>query len=159
MLLVKNNYLFFGVKSFQDCSRKYVGFLFDHVENVMEKKIILALLFAFALAVSLNLVHCSKPEKEEAVTKTERAVPYDSLVIALQGVDSINVLELLLLTHEVDYLTTAGGAFVRSIDSVHGTDDFVWIYSVNDTMPNMAADRYVTGGSDTVKWHFRRIRK
>lgn len=159
MLLVKNNYLFFGVCFFEGRSSKCVGFIFTPTESIMKGRYFFAQLFALALAISLNLVHCSEPEKEEAATKTERSVPYDSLVIALQGVDSLNVLELLLLTHEVDYLTTAGGAFVRAIDSVRGTDDFVWVYSVNNTMPNMAADRYMTDDDDVVKWHFRRIRK
>ena len=78
-------------------------------------------------------------------------------MIELEGVDSLTVFEILRSKHQVDYLTTAAGVFIKAIDSLENTSDFFWIYSVNDTMPQVASDKYHTSDGDSVRWHYRRI--
>jgi hypothetical protein len=122
-------------------------------------------LFILTVMVLLALIACSdsgedQPGKVSETPGSETAAtPHDSLVIELQGVDSLTAFELLIREHEVDYLTTAAGVFVRGIDSINGSDDYFWLFSVNDEMPPIAADRYMTRDGDRVLWHFRRINK
>jgi len=80
----------------------------------------------------------------------------DSLVIELSGVDSLTVLELLQREHEVNYRSTAAGAFVTAIDAVSNSAENFWLFSVNDSFPTVACDRCVISGNDRIKWHFRR---
>ncbi|RME27598.1 MAG: DUF4430 domain-containing protein [Candidatus Zixiibacteriota bacterium] len=80
----------------------------------------------------------------------------DSLVVIIPVPDSSSVLEATLATHDVDFLSTASGAFVKAIDSIPGTDGYYWLYSVNGRMGKVAADRFGCGPGDTIRWHFRR---
>lgn len=119
-------------------------------------------LVVLAILISIG---CSKEETEpsgEMLPKQGADIAketVDSLVIVLAGSDSLSVFDILKLAHEVDYVTTASGVFVRGIDSINASDDFFWLFSVNDEMPPVAADRYLTRKGDVVKWHFRRIDK
>jgi hypothetical protein len=125
--------------------------------------------FALCLAtiglICLAAVGCSK---ESATPKTADAqsVPADStgpthnrdsVVVELTGTDSVSVFDLLKATHKVDYLSTAGGVFVKAIDSVANGTSTYWVYSVNDTTPKVAADRMLTRTGDRVVWHFRKM--
>ena len=115
--------------------------------------------------IGLTMIGCSKQadtsktaDTQSAVADTARsAVSRDSAFIELTGADSITVFDLLKSAHQVDYLVTAGGVFVKSIDSVTNGTSVFWIYSVNDTNPKVAADRMLTRTGDRVVWHFRKM--
>ncbi len=96
-------------------------------------------------------------ENKDSVDSTLSTVVSDSLVIEMAGVDSLSVFDILMANHEIDYFSTAAGVFVKEIDSIEGGAKLFWVYSVNDTMAVVAADKYITKGGDRVKWHFRRI--
>ncbi len=81
----------------------------------------------------------------------------DSIVIELTGKDSVSVFDLLRGSHAVCFQSTMGGVFVKQIDSAKNSMSAFWIYSVNDTMPKVAADRFVTHTGDRVKWHLRKM--
>ena len=81
----------------------------------------------------------------------------DSLTIELLGADSVSVLDLLVAEHEVDMIGGSQGAFVRGIDSIANSAACAWVYSVNDSMAQVAADKYLTSDGDRIVWHFRRI--
>ncbi|UCG62235.1 MAG: DUF4430 domain-containing protein [Candidatus Zixiibacteriota bacterium] len=98
----------------------------------------------------------STPDHTDSLAANQ---PFDSLVIELNGIDSLTVFDVLLKAHEVDYFSTAAGVLVRGIDSVTNSRGFFWLYSVNYSMPRVAADRYMTRHGDTVRWHYRRISK
>jgi hypothetical protein len=83
----------------------------------------------------------------------------DSLRIELVGVDRVTVLDLLKAAHEVDYRGSAVGAFVTRVDRAESGSEFFWMFSVNDSLPNTACDRYVTSDGDRVVWHYRRMRR
>ncbi|HWR83725.1 MAG TPA: DUF4430 domain-containing protein [Candidatus Deferrimicrobium sp.] len=83
----------------------------------------------------------------------------DSVVIIMSGADSVSVFELLDRDHDVEFQSTISGVFVTAIDSIKNGDGTYWIYSVNDSMPPVAADAFVTSSGDVVKWHFRRAQR
>ena len=95
-------------------------------------------------------------DRQPAVESTAPTVR-DSLVIEFVGRDLVSVFDLLTADHEVDHYATAMGAFVRAIDSVENSSTACWIYTVNDSMVDLASDRYVTVDNDQVKWHYRII--
>ena len=43
-----------------------------------------------------------------------------------------------------------------AIDSVENDLTAYWIYSVNDSTPGVASDKYLVSPGDTVRWHLRR---
>jgi len=118
---------------------------------------------ASIIVAGLLFTACARTDQDELPKNTGEtepaavAEPFDSVVIGLEGVDSSSVFEILCSTHHVDYLTTAAGVFVRAIDSLENNDNFFWIYSVNDTMPQVASDKYLTSEGDSVRWHYRRV--
>ncbi len=83
----------------------------------------------------------------------------DSLVLELSGVDSMSVFEVLRRHHEVNFLSAIKGKFVVSIDLIENSGGYYWVYSVNDSMPPMACDRYLTKEGDVIKWLYRRSGK
>ncbi|MBD3332475.1 DUF4430 domain-containing protein [candidate division GN15 bacterium] len=79
----------------------------------------------------------------------------DSLILVQIAPDSVTVLELLERDHEVQYTSSAMGAFVDMIDSVGGDEAYFWLYSVNSEMGQTAADKHILDPGDTVKWHYQ----
>lgn len=105
---------------------------------------------------------CTETEKTDRSEQTEspanNEIKYiDSLVIELTGRDSVTVLDLLKENHEVGIVATALGVFVKRIDSLENGSTIFWIYSVNDSMPEIAADRYQTKDGDQIRWHYRKL--
>lgn len=112
-----------------------------------------------AIAFCLLLVGCGQSEHkaESDPQSTPGSTPTDSLTIELAGRDSMSVFQLLAQRHFVDAKFTNQGVFVQGIDSVFSNSEFFWVYSVNDTMAQVAADKNPTRTGDRVVWHFRRI--
>ena len=112
------------------------------------------------LAVSLVLSCASSDDKSEQTTPevlAEQTKSQDSLVIEDIAVDSLTVLELLQAHHQVEFRSSAVGAFVTSINSITSSEDLFWLYSVNSVKGQVACDRFRAGAGDTVRWHFRRV--
>ena len=85
--------------------------------------------------------------------KSQRA-SQDLTEIVTVGNGRSTVLEILEQSHEVEYRSLALGALVTGIDGQKSGSDAFWLYSVNDTMPTVAADKYVPAKGDTIKWRF-----
>ena len=104
------------------------------------------------------LVSCGgQPEDPSADSgKLESSVAPDSVVIALAGEDSVSVLELLQRDHEVAFKSSVMGKFVTAVDSLESGSSVFWVYTVNDSSPAVACDRFLTSNGDTVRWHFRK---
>ncbi len=113
--------------------------------------------------VALLTIACSCNEQTETDQTTSAAdsltapAPDDSLIIEMQGADSQTVFEILQATHKIEFVSTATGVFVKSIDSIENSSSCFWIYSVNDSMAQVAADEYTTAKGDIIKWHFRKM--
>jgi len=110
----------------------------------------------FLLLAVVGLAGCSS-EADQAADTTQAAEPSDSVVIELTGADSASVYELLMASHRVETIESMAGAFVKEIDSVENGHGFFWLYSINDSMGQVACDKYITRDGDRVKWHFRRL--
>ncbi|UCD63901.1 MAG: DUF4430 domain-containing protein [Candidatus Zixiibacteriota bacterium] len=100
-----------------------------------------------------DLAEADDPGRDSAAT----VAFHDSLIIEMTGRDSLSVLDILMAEHQVDYFSTAAGVFVTAIDSIGGASRLFWVYSVNDTMAQVASDRYITRSGDRIKWHLRRL--
>jgi len=108
----------------------------------------------------LIVTGCSQKESAENAS-IDKVVTvdkyYDSLIVELSGVDSLSVFEILNTSHEVDYVTSSMGIFVRSIDGVAGNTEYFWVFAVNDKVVQTACDKYITGNDDKIKWFYRKI--
>lgn len=82
----------------------------------------------------------------------------DSVTIELTGADSVSVYDLLKHAHNVDSWSTAVGMFVNGIDTLKNNSRVFWVYSVNDTMPEIASDKRITKNGDRVVWHYRQLK-
>lgn len=117
----------------------------------MNRSIIILILFT---TCSILIIGCSNKESNQ---KAQDYVVQDSLVIIYKGIDSMNVLEILLRNHDVHTVSSGMGTFVRGIDSIENSSEAFWLYSVNDTIADRAADNYMTKTGDIIKWHYRFI--
>ena len=79
----------------------------------------------------------------------------DSVTFTMVGQDSVTVFELLRMSHYVESRETSMGVFVLGIDSIRGGGEGNWVYTINDTVPKIAADKMFTRQGDTVVWKFR----
>ena len=111
-------------------------------------------LIVFVLFSLLMVSNCTKSELEQ---KTQDFVVQDSLIIINYGVDSMNVLEILQQNHDVNTVSSGLGTFVKGIDNIENSSEAFWLYSVNDTIADRAADNFVTKSGDVIKWHYRLI--
>jgi len=108
------------------------------------------------LILTVLLSACGKSEKSGAQTSGNDK-PVDSLVIVIKGQEGRSVLDLTLDSHKVDYISSVNGSFVNAIDSIEVTTRFGWMYSVNDSMGQVASDKYITHDGDVIKWHYRKF--
>jgi len=81
----------------------------------------------------------------------------DSLVIVLKGQEGKSVFEISELEHKIDFISSIAGKFVEAIDSIEINSTYGWMYSVNDTMGQVASDKYITKDGDIIRWHFRKF--
>ncbi len=112
---------------------------------------------SFAVIGLLSLlVNCGCGERRFHDKKGQSA-PTDSLVITLDGETGKTVFDITQKNHKVAYIETASGLFIKGIDSIESNYQYGWLYSVNDSIAQVAADKYLTGDGDTIKWHFRKF--
>ena len=111
----------------------------------------------YALAVML-LVGCGSRQEAKTGAKPAQASgsAKDSLAISLVGRDSVSVFDLLKESHKVETVPSALGVFVKGIDSIANSSHASWVYSVNDSMPQIASDKCLTKTGDRVVWHYRK---
>jgi hypothetical protein len=127
------------------------------MKGIMKTTRLAAILFISALLI----ISCSKEEKPSPdTTSTVAETPFaDSLIIELEGRDSVSAFDLLRESHQVDFMSSTMGVFVKGIDSVYPGEHMSWMYSVNDSMGKVASDQFMTGKGDRVRWHLRRWTK
>lgn len=122
------------------------------------RKVIAAAKILLAILTIASLVACYDSE-ENSGGDTSKKLPIDSVVIEIAGADSISVFELTRKDYTVIYESSRFGVFVKAIDGKHIGGNHFWIYTVNDTAQNIAADKYITRDGDKIVWHLRRITK
>ena len=114
------------------------------------------LLIVGAILFLLGCVGCGNENKTDSADKTN-AAPVDSLVIVLKGQTGQSVFEITQREHAVNYISSIDGNFVEAIDSIDINSKYGWMYSVNDTMGQVASDKYITNDGDIIKWHYRKF--
>ncbi len=119
----------------------------------MATKNIKKIIILTSVIFSIMLITCSEPKQE---AKDTESVNRDSLTIELNGSDSLTVFEILKLNHKVTTKSSAIGKFVTGIDSIFAGDGYFWVYTVNDTVPQIACDKMKVGKTDNIKWYFRK---
>jgi hypothetical protein len=128
----------------------------DMKNGISYLKLCLApLAVCFAIFLSSG---CGQAEKRENPAGTKAATAKaDSLTIELGGQNGLSVFDILRRSRRVDFLRTPAGVFIKSVDSIATGDGYVWLYSVNNIMASIAADKYITADTDIIKWHFRKM--
>lgn len=119
----------------------------------MATKRLKIILILITVIFSFIFISCSEPKQDD--TKTESKY-HDSLIVELEGSDSLTVLEILKLNHSVATKSTAMGEFVTGIDSTQIGDGYFWVYTVNDTTAKIACDLMRVNKTDRIKWYFRK---
>ncbi len=119
------------------------------------KKYLLLLCIA-AMTFFVAIIGCGKKADETTQTKTETPTEMkDSVTIVTVGVDSMDALQVLKQSHDVNEVSSAMGTFVKGIDGVENDMYTFWFFEVNHEMGNKAADKTMTTESDTIRWYFR----
>jgi len=95
----------------------------------------------------------SRENSDEISVTTD---PIDSLVLELSGQSGRSVFEITKDEHRLEYVESAVGVFVHVIDSIETCGRYGWMYSVNDSMGQVASDKYITHDTDMIKWHYRK---
>lgn len=109
--------------------------------------------WVLALTALISAIGCGH-KKEDAATSEDQDTG-DIATVELTGRDSVSVLDLLREQHDVQFKQSSLGTFVTGIDTLEVTRETYWIYTVNDSAPDIGADRYITSDSDRVVWHYR----
>ena len=116
------------------------------------------LLTIFTLLLGLSLTSCGKKEEPTNKLAVKQETPTemkDSVVIEMDGVDGLNVLEVLKQEHEVNEVSSAMGTFVKGIDGVENDMHTFWFFEINGEMADLAADQIQTTPYDRIIWYFR----
>ena len=108
-------------------------------------------LCALFLAVS-----CGCDSRKSELSETDQLVT-DSLIIEMAGIEGKSVFEISDDNHELDYVESSMGVFVKGIDSISSNRSYIWLISVNDTMITTSIDKYIARDSDIIKWHYRKL--
>jgi hypothetical protein len=108
--------------------------------------------------LTVGLLSCGGQQNDMpgAAGDPQGAAAQDSVVIVLPGEDSVSAFALLRRDHEVVFRSSVMGKFVTAVDSLESSSGAFWVYTVNDTSPAVACDRFFTADGDTVRWHFRK---
>ncbi|UCD18166.1 MAG: DUF4430 domain-containing protein [Candidatus Zixiibacteriota bacterium] len=109
---------------------------------------------AAALTLYLAAGTACSYKQEEDKSKAAPAAEGDSIVIELVGQTGVSVFEITARSHIMDYDESSAGVFVRAIDSIEAGAGFWWRYSVNDTLGQVACDKYITHDGDRIRWYF-----
>lgn len=122
----------------------------------MKKMSFRFLSIVFLIGLTQIFLGCSSSEKESEQTAQEISEPIDSIIIVLKGQTGKSVFDIVREQHEVGFLESSMGVFVNAIDSLETRSKCGWMYSVNDSMGQVASDKYITHDSDIIKWHYRK---
>ncbi|MCX6809962.1 MAG: DUF4430 domain-containing protein [Candidatus Berkelbacteria bacterium] len=83
------------------------------------------------------------------------AVAIEQKTIEYQGEEGKTAFDILKANHQVESQDSSLGVMVNSIDDLKSTDKDFWLYSVNGAQPSVAADKYQTKSSDSIKWEYK----
>jgi len=109
------------------------------------------------LLIVLVVLACESRDNQTSENKKKDNNYTDSLVIELTGITGKTVFEITRKRYNVDFVESSMGIFVKAIDSIPATGNFVWIFSVNDSFVPIGSNDYITNDTDIIKWHYRKF--
>ena len=101
--------------------------------------------------------NAAKTSPQSGTIRPATAIDRDSLFYQFLAEDSTTVFDLTVKNFYVEYEATSGGYFVFSINSIDQGNDYFWVYAVNETMGQVAANNRKIGPGDRIVWHYRLI--
>lgn len=104
----------------------------------------------------LTVLGCGAGSSGGRQASPDKAADRDSLIIELTGVEGRTVFEITREHHQLQYIESPVGNFVEAIDSISINGDYSWNYSVNDSIGQVASDKFITKNGDRIKWHYRK---
>ena len=113
--------------------------------------------FVIVLLTLLAVIGCSSESSERQRSAPDKNAGTDSLIIKLSGSEGKSVFEITQESHQVSFIESPVGNFVEAIDSIEIGHGYSWIYSVNDSMGQVASDKFMTKTGDRIKWHYRKF--
>lgn len=78
-------------------------------------------------------------------------------VVAYEGVDGKNALDLLKERAKVQSQESSLGVFVTGINGTVNSDDHFWLFYVNGEMGAVASDQYQTKNGDKIEWRYEKL--
>lgn len=113
---------------------------------------------------AVYLLGCAKEKPKNPAENIQSNIPRpitaidrDSLFYGLTAEDSTTVFDLTVKNYMVEFEKSGSDFFVYSINRVEQGYDYFWVYAVNDTMGQMAANNRKIGKGDRVVWHYRLV--
>jgi len=120
----------------------------------MKKLNIGLLLLVFIVALSAVGLSGCQYGSGESQTKTENIA--QSKVIVYAGEEGKSAYDILKSKYQLEADETGSmGVIVKSINGLASTDKEFWLYSVNGTPAEVAADKYITRSSDEIRWEYK----
>lgn len=112
--------------------------------------------FAFVLIAltSFSLAGCSWKTNLFNREQSSQA-KVQSKIVEYDGKEGQSVFDLLKAENDVQADTSSFGVMVKSINGLSQSDKEFWTYTVNGTMAEVGADKYVTKDADKVKWELK----
>jgi hypothetical protein len=124
----------------------------------------LVLILVIAVLILLDLGGCGSDSKDKVGDPTQSNIPRpataserDSIVYGMTAEDSTTVFDLTVKHYPVEYEKYGSDYFVFAINSIEQGNDYFWVYAVNDTMGQVAANNRKIDPGDRVVWHYRLI--
>lgn len=116
------------------------------------------------IGLTICLFGCSSDSKNKPADKAKSNIPppataneRDSIFYGMTADDSTTVFDLTVKFNMVEYDRSGSDYYVYSINRVEQGNDYFWVYAVNDTMGQVAANKRQVGPGDRVVWHYRMI--
>lgn len=113
--------------------------------------------FLILVLLAVGFWDCSTKSSENARSLPDKSGQIDSVVVELGGRNGQSVFALTKDSHNLKYMGSSAGVFVSAIDGLESGHDYGWIYSVNDSIGQVASDHFITRDGDRIKWHFRKF--
>ena len=97
------------------------------------------------LLTMLAFIACSGGNHEDDKVET----------IVLKGEDGKTVFEILTENHEVEYMESDMGIFIKSIDGIENKGGRFWMFSINDEPGQAACNKAQVSDGDIIKWEYK----
>lgn len=118
----------------------------------MKKKILVISFTLIALASILSGCSLKSASNDTSLSEVSQ-----SKIINLNGEEGKSVYDLLKAQNQVEASDSSFGVMIKSINGLASNDKEFWLYSVNGTPAEVAADKYISKTGDQIVWEYKGI--